>query len=430
MKVSYILRNCGIAVASIVILAGTLVAGHATGNGGADSSPAAVTQTVSIRGRVMNGSAGIGLEGAVVTLVAAGLSAMTDGSGNYFLTGNINLPRQFPLTVSKDGYSMVSRGIDSHEETQNFVLTEEGKVTYVSSFRPAGRRRLLIARTLYDPATRTSAVTYLTDSPNHSDYKPNFSPDGSKITFFRAYNDSGRVPEWNSTICVMNADGSDLHELVNHEFMVTEPYWTRDGSMRVTWNQIVTPSRGTRGTYMHWSSWNGKPGEEELINPDARRDWVNPSLKDGRMLVSHYGNRKNRGSNYYLLTPNQSGKPIYEIVSYPDTPHYLHKIAISRDETMIAYQKHVDRRYDEYRGGQMVYADFDASVPAIANEVVFDELNPSTQAWYVSISVDKKYLLFAKDGKIMQHDVEAGTTTQVSDKPGEYRYPTYVTYSK
>lgn len=129
-------------------------------------------------------------------------------------------------------------------------------------------------------------------------------------------------------------------------------------------------------------------------------------------------------------SPNPSGEPIYEHVSYPDTPHYLHKIAISRDETMIAYQKHVDRKYDEYRGGQMVYAHFDASVPAITNEVVFDELNPSTHAWYVSISVDNKHLLFAKDGKIMQHDVKAGTTTQVSDEPGEYRYPTYVTYSK
>lgn len=54
-----------------------------------------------------------------------------------------------------------------------------------------------------------------------------------------------------------------------------------------------------------------------------------------------------------------------------------------------------------YKGGGMVYAKFDASVPCITDEVIFDELNPSTMTWYVSISTDKRFLLFAKDGAIM-----------------------------
>jgi hypothetical protein len=57
-----------------------------------------------------------------------------------------------------------------------------------------------------------------------------------------------------------------------------------------------------------------------------------------------------------------------------------------------------------YKGGVMVYVKVDASVPSIGNEVIFDELDPSTMAWYVSISTDNKFLLFAKDGANLQYD--------------------------
>lgn len=208
--------------------------------------------------------------------------------------------------------------------------------------------------------------------------------------------------------------------------MNTEPYWMRDGSQWVTWNRMIKRSNRMAGSYTMWTAWDAKPGKEKRIG-SAEWDWINPSLKDGRMLVSH-------GRNIYqLMTPHYGGvETKYEKVSYPDSPHYLHKISISRDETMIAYQKHVDPAHDSYKGGIMVYAKFDASVPAITNEVIFDKLDPRTQAWYVSISTDNRYLLFAKDGRIMQHDVKFGTSMQVtSNQPWRYHaYPTYVTYSK
>ncbi len=79
----------------------------------------------------------------------------------------------------------------------------------------------------------------------------------------------------------------------------------------------------------------------------------------------------------------------------------------------------------------MVYAKFDMSVPSIIDEVIFDELDPSTMAWLVSISTDHKFLLFDKDGAIMQHDVKKGTTTKVcADSDPCKAYPTYTTFSK
>ena len=69
---------------------------------------------------------------------------------------------------------------------------------------------------------------------------------------------------------------------------------------------------------------------------------------------------------------------------------------------------------------------FDASVPSITNEVAFVPKNESKFSWYVSISPDNKYLIYAEDGKIMLHDVEDSTNSQISTmNEVEYRYPTF-----
>jgi len=288
-------------------------------------------------------------------------------------------------------------------------------VTWVSSARPLGES-LHIARTTSDGVT--SEITYLTDSP-HNDYKPVISPDGTKIAFFRAYSEGRDFFLWNSSICVMNADGTDLRELTDHNFMNTEPYWTRDGSNRITWSRMIPSSEGTKGTYPYWTASDGQPGDEQQISA-TNWEWSNSSLKDGRVFVK-------RGNAYFLMRPDPGGTPVYEKISYPDSYHYLHKLSISNDETMIAYMKKIDPDGDDYLGSEIVYADFDASIPAITNEVAFVPKDKSKFSWYVSISPDNKYLIYAENGKIMQHNVAAGATRQLSTLSDvEYRYPTYL----
>ncbi len=402
----------------------------------------AAAQSVTLSGLVMDGSAGVPLAGATVTLKNVGLVVTTDAEGRYSFedaTGtkeasvsqdrhDENLPRQdgyrAPLskatsanviTFGKAGYGFISRNVESIDGVENVVLTLEGKVTYVCSTADANGN-WQIARTVYDPETRTSDITFLTDTTQWN-FKPNFSPDGSKMTFFRRYADKGRCcDEWLSSICVMNADGSNLHEITaGEENFNTEPYWSRDGTMRISFNRMYVEKRGP-----YWNDFDGQPGEEQRIAPWG---WVNPHLADGRVFLQ-------RGGESYLAMPTTSGKAKYVQVQRSDNK-FIHKIALSRDETMIAYQKWVDSNHDMYKGGVMVYADFDASVPSITNEVIFDKLDPSTQAWYVSISTDNKFLLFAKNGAIMQHDVEAGTTMKVSADSDPYKaYPTYTTFSK
>ncbi len=402
----------------------------------------ASAQAVTLSGLVMDGSAGVPLAGATVTLKNVGLVVTTDTEGRYSfedatgtneasisqdrIDGNLSTGNRdrAPLstatsadvvTFSKDGYGLISRNVESTDGTENVVLTLQGKVTYVCTTADA-KGRWQIARTVYDPQTKTSDITYLTDTTQWN-FKPNFSPDGSKMTFFRRYAANGPCcGTWLSSVCVMNADGSGLHEIIaGEESFNTEPYWSRDGSMRVSFNRMNVRSRGP-----YWNDFDGRPGEEQKIVPWG---WINPHLADGRVFIQ-------RGGDSYLATPAGGGQASYVQVQRSDDK-FIHKIALSRDETMIAYQKWVDSNHDMYKGGVMVYAKFDVSVPSITNEVIFDELDPSTMAWYVSISTDNKFLLFAKDGAIMQHDVEKGTTMKVSADSDPYKaYPTYTTFSK
>ena len=387
----------------------------------------ASAQETMLSGLVMDGSNGVPLTGANVTLRDADLVTTTDANGNFSfgsadslrVGGQSTVPKitsSDVISFSKEGYNTVSRSIISTSRTQNAVLTLSGKVTYVCTTADA-KGRWQIARTNYDLATKTSEITYLTDT-KWWNFKPNFSPDGSQLTFFRRYAVNGPCCEtWRSSICVMNANGTDLHEIIEGEASFnTEPYWSRDGSNRISFNRMNVETAGP-----YWNEANGIAGTERKIAPWG---WINPHLADGRVFIQQ------RGGKSFLATPTDNGKAKYVRIQRPDN-HFIHKIALSQDETMIAYQKWIDRDHNMYKGGVMVYAKFDATAPSITDEVIFDQLDPSTMAWYVSISTDNRFLLFAKDGAIMQHDVETGETIKVSADSDPYKaYPTYTTFSK
>lgn len=288
-------------------------------------------------------------------------------------------------------------------------------VSWISSAKPPGGT-LRIARTESDG--KQSEIAWLSESP-HNDYKPVISPDGSKVAFFRTYREDPSFFKWRSAICVMNIDGSELREITAHDFMNTEPYWMRDGSNRVVWNRMVENEQGPVGTFVHWSAWNASPGEEENLSA-TNWEWNNSGLRDGRIWVK-------QGNGYFLMTPRNGGKSTYESLAYPDSYHYLHKGSISSDETMVAYMKKVNPGGDDYLGSELVYAEFDASAPAIRNEVVFSPHDETKFSWYVTISADNRQILFAENGRIMLHDIERRETLQVSTlNDVEYRYPTFV----
>jgi hypothetical protein len=310
-------------------------------------------------------------------------------------------------------------------------MTDSNKVKWYASVwsRDKGRR---IALTTSDG--ETSTVEYLTES-KYWDYKPITSPDRSKIAFFRVTNEmdkeTGDVTLWRSKICVMNPDGTDLRELTDDQQFNGNLHWTRDGTNRITWFRI-TNDTGEPNTYSKVKMWrtspDAVPGEEEMLSdpndPVYFREFGHSSLKDGRLFVL-------RGSHRNLLmTPDPVGSPTYEPISYPFDPMHLHKICISHDETRISYMKQTMenlKKGDEYMGAIICYADFDASIPAITNEVEITQQDFSRIIWYTSFSPDDKQIIYTDNGKVMLHNIAAGTNRQIStDDSLEYRYPNFM----
>ncbi|XOV90447.1 MAG: hypothetical protein ACFHX7_11330 [Pseudomonadota bacterium] len=290
-----------------------------------------------------------------------------------------------------------------------------------------GRR---VARTVSDG--KTSTVTWMAES-KYNDYKPITSPDGKLIAFFRVTNEAdketGDVSLWRSKICVMNADGTNVRELTGDDEFNGNLHWTRDGTNRITWWRITNLS-GLPGDYSRVKIWrtspDAKPGEEEMLSdpndPEHFREFGYSHLKDGRLFMRR-GSKK-----YFLMTPDPVGSPTYEPVSYPDLPMYLHKASISHDETKISYMKQTleELPKSEYMGAVICIADFDASIPAITNEVVITEPSHERIIWYTSFSPDDRQVIYADGGRIMEYDIESGKTRQVStDNTLEYRYPNY-----
>lgn len=327
--------------------------------------------------------------------------------------GGSSSPSSTPNTNSSPNDSSTGTS-SSGSQTYSFDDT----ISFISSAAPSGQS-LHIAKTTTNG--QESEVTYLTNS-NYNDYKPVISPDGEHIAFFRAFREGSDFFQWKTAIYVMDIDGANLRQLTDDTYMNTEPYWARDGSKRIVWNRMISSSLGRKGTYVYETDIDAEPGDERQIS-GTNWEWSNSNLQDGRVFVQ-------RNDAYYLMTPNGTSS-IYEEISYPDTYHYLHKLSISDDETMIAYMKKVDPDGDDYYGSQIVYADFDVSVPEISNEVVMVPKDTSKFSWYVSISEDNRYIIYAEDGKIMLHDVESGNNVQVSTRGDiEYRYPTFEHTSK
>ena len=82
---------------------------------------------------------------------------------------------------------------------------------------------------------------------------------------------------------------------------------------------------------------------------------------------------------------------------------------------------------DPYLEAEIVFADFDASIPVISNEFTFVPRNESKLSWYPSISPDTRLLIYAEDGRIMLYDVRARITRQISTRNDVYyAYPTFL----
>ena len=87
-----------------------------------------------------------------------------------------------------------------------------------------------------------SGQTRLTISPVLGDYYPSFSPDGTQIAYYHQDDLSG------GSIWVMNADGTNQHQVSPYVRYLQHPVWSPDGSLIAfdgdldgdEWNELAT----------------------------------------------------------------------------------------------------------------------------------------------------------------------------------------------
>lgn len=142
---------------------------------------------------------------------------------------------------------------------------------------------------VYVFSTNTGGYTQLTH--NTDDKNAVWSPDGSKIAFFRT---DSNAPDSSGDIYVMNSDGSGLTKLTEGD---NNPTWSPDGS-----KIAFTSSKGGNGTQLYSISTDGSE-EINLVNSlnDAGTSLTPSWSPDGKKLVFEYE------SEIYFVNSDGSG---------------------------------------------------------------------------------------------------------------------------
>jgi hypothetical protein len=257
----------------------------------------------------------------------------------------------------------------------------------------------------------------------HGDFKPSWSPDGSRLTFFRAYLYGADFKDWRTTICVINADGTGFRELTSGQYPDFNPTWTRDGSNQIVFNRYST--QGGWRNQVYWTAPTGKSGDEQMLSAPDYPDWewVTGALRDGRLFVDRFSDSS---AQSFLLTPKPGGTGQYEEVERPTTLLW-HKLTIAPSETRVAYMLDYDRNPSTYHDVAICYADFDARAKRITNQVIIAEPKSAYIREYPCWNKDESLVLYDANpsGKyqLYAYRLADGLTQRVSPLAGhDYQF--------
>lgn len=223
---------------------------------------------------------------------------------------------------------------------------------------------------------------------NYQDYKPSWSTDGTKLTFFRMLEYEQGFGISKTNIGVINTDGTGLGLLTSGEHADFNPTWTRDGTNMILFIRYLREPYDIMKIYM--ISPDGSPGDEvSLSDPSFQySEWASSGLKDGRIFIDRIGG----GFKSFLLTPSPGTKGTYEEVKRP-TSLYWHKLSVSPSETKVAYMLYGPNGRP-FEDAVICYADFDVNSRVISNQVMVTKANPNCIFEYPRWTKDEKYLIY------------------------------------
>lgn len=297
-----------------------------------------------------------------------------------------------------------------------------------------------LARAAQAAAPRRSRISYYCDgeihvgvpgqpegkaiTTGHWDFKPSWSKTGDMLVFFRRLKNDRDVGKWITAACIINVDGTGLHQLSDGTYTDFNPTWTRDGRNTPLWNR----KNPETGAYCIMASKvGGKPGEEIALTGRSYSSWVHSALGDGRLFVASAPPKLGRG--YYLMTPNPDGEPKLERVECElALKGLLDRVSISPSEAKICFEYQNGFKHSMI-GRTLYIADFDVGKRAITNPKPF--ANEAGKPFWFAYPrwIDGESAVVYHSGEtgknqLYVYRLEDGSTRRVSTNAGaDYRYP-------
>jgi hypothetical protein len=235
------------------------------------------------------------------------------------------------------------------------------------------------------------------------DYKPSWSKEGDRITFFRLIMDGPTFDLWKTKLCVINADGTDFNQT-----------WTRDGSHLIIFNRYSMDGIGRNRIYL--INPTGQMGDEQLVSDiNQGFEWAYCGLKDGRIFIDR---SNHQGYRSFLLTPDPGKIGKYEEIVRPTTLVW-HKLSLSPSETKVCYMLDTGKSSSiSYADSVLYYADFDINTLVVSNPVQITEFSMRYIDEYPRWSSDESLIVFDSNrsgvSQLYAYRLSDGLTRRIS----------------
>lgn len=220
----------------------------------------------------------------------------------------------------------------------------------------------------------TEALTAPEGLPDNA-YDPSVSADGRRVAF-------GVDSQQNAEIWVMNADGSEPHQLTHDELLDQEPTISPDGS-RIAWNQWSPyPTYGDRDIWVMNSDGSG----QELLFNGSNTDVLPQYTPDGQTIV---------------MGAEEGDMDVRKVPSTPAVPPLTTATAVAADKELLESEPTVSPD-----GTRVAFTQVPKSTPFAPFDIYSIGIEGGARVPVYATTANERFPAYSPDGTKMVFDSE------------------------